>query len=57
VFAGGAELNEAMEEAGELETVLLNLRLWALHHLNNLGDSTARPAAVGEPTVEDCEGF
>ena len=40
---------------GELEPVLLRLRLWALYHLNELGDSAAQAIAVGEPLVEDAE--
>jgi hypothetical protein len=39
----------------QLEPVLLRLRLWALYHLNELGDSAARAIAVGEPLLEDAE--
>jgi hypothetical protein len=42
-------------EAGELEAAMLGLRLWALYHLNELGDSARRAIAVGKPLVEDSE--
>jgi len=35
--------------------MLLGLRLWALHHLNELGDSAAQAILVGEPLVADFE--
>jgi tetratricopeptide (TPR) repeat protein len=43
------------DEAGELEAALLPLRLWALYHLNELGDSAAQAIAVGESLVKDQE--
>jgi len=42
-------------EAGELESALLRLQLWALYHLHQLGDSAAQAIAVGKPLVEDSE--
>ena len=33
--------------------VLLRLRLWALYHLNELGDSAVQAVAVGEPLLDD----
>jgi hypothetical protein len=39
---------------GEMETALVRLRLLALYHLNELGDSAPQAIAVGEPLVEDC---
>ena len=41
--------------SGELEAVLLRLRLWALYYLNELGDSAAQAIAVGEPLLQDAE--
>ena len=42
--------------AGESWTrSLLGLRLWALYHLNELGDSAAQAIAVGEPLIADVE--
>ena len=41
--------------SGELETVLLRLRLWALYHLGKLGDSAAQAIAVGKPLTADFE--
>ena len=41
--------------SGELEAALLRLRLWALYHLNELGDSAPQAIAVGEPLLEDAE--
>ena len=41
--------------SGELEAALLRLRLWALHHLNELGDSMPQAIAVGEPLLKDAE--
>ncbi len=38
---------------GELEEVLLRLRLWAMYHLTCLGDSAAQAIAVGERAIED----
>jgi tetratricopeptide (TPR) repeat protein len=45
------------DEARALESALLRLRLrlWALYHLRQLGDSAAQAIAVGEPLVEDSE--
>ena len=43
------------DSAGDLETVLPELRRWALYHLNALGDSAAQAIAVGEPLLEDAE--
>jgi hypothetical protein len=42
-------------DLGELEATLLRLRLWALYHLNELGDSAAQAIAVGEPLLEDAK--
>jgi len=39
----------------ELARMLLGLRVWALHHLNALGDSAAQAIVAGEPLVADCE--
>jgi tetratricopeptide (TPR) repeat protein len=39
--------------SGELEAVLLRLRLWALYYLNELGDSAAQAIAVGAPLLQD----
>jgi hypothetical protein len=39
----------------ELARSLLGLRLWALYHLNELGDSAPQAVAVGEPLMEDLE--
>jgi hypothetical protein len=33
----------------------LRLRLWALYHLGELGDSAPQAIAVGEPLLEDAE--
>jgi hypothetical protein len=41
--------------SGELEAALLGLRLWALHLLNELGDSMPQAIAVGEPLLDDAE--
>ena len=42
--------------SGELDAaLLLRLRLWALHHLNELGDSMLQAIAVGEPLLDDAE--
>ena len=41
--------------SGLLEAALLRLRLWALHHLNELGDSMPQAIAVGEPLLDDAE--
>ncbi len=41
--------------SSELDAALLGLRLWALHHLNELGDSMPQAIAVGEPLLEDAE--
>jgi hypothetical protein len=41
--------------SGELEAVLLGLRLWALFYLNELGDSAAQAIAVGAPLLHDSE--
>jgi len=41
--------------SGELEAALLRLRLWALYHLNQLGDSAAQAIAVGAPLLRDAE--
>ncbi len=41
--------------SGELEAALLRLRLWALYHLGQLGDSMPQAIAVGEPLVRDAE--
>ena len=41
--------------SGELEAALLRLRLWALHHLGELGDSIPQAIAVGEPLLADAE--
>ena len=38
-----------------LEAALLRLRLWALYHLNELGDSMPQAIAVGEPLLDDAE--
>ena len=35
--------------------MLLGLRVWALHHLNALGDSAAQAILTGEPLAADCE--
>jgi len=43
------------DEAVGLEAALLKLRLWALYYLRQLGDSTVRAIAVGEPLVVDSE--
>jgi hypothetical protein len=40
---------------GELVAILLRLRLWALYHLGELGDSAAQAIEVGEPLLEDAE--
>jgi len=40
---------------GELEAVLLRLRLEALHLLNRLGDNSAQAIAVGGPLLQDAE--
>ena len=43
-------------DAGDnLARSLLGLRLWALYHLNELGDSAPQAVAVGEPLMEDLE--
>jgi len=47
--AGTAEADE------DLAGMLLQLRLRALRHLNELGDSTAQAIAVGEPLTADFE--
>ena len=39
----------------ELVGMLLGLRLWALYHLNALGDSAAQAILAGEPLVADFE--
>ena len=39
----------------ELTRMLLGLRLWALYHLNELGDSAAQAIVAGEPLVADFE--
>ncbi|MFI5067845.1 MAG: tetratricopeptide repeat protein, partial [Streptosporangiales bacterium] len=39
----------------ELARILLGLRLRALYHLLELGDSTAQAIMAGEPLVADCE--
>jgi tetratricopeptide (TPR) repeat protein len=39
----------------ELTRMLLGLRLWALYHLNALGDSAAQAILTGEPLVADYE--
>jgi tetratricopeptide (TPR) repeat protein len=41
--------------SGELEAVLLRLRLWALYYLNELGDSAAQAIAVGAPLLQDTD--
>jgi hypothetical protein len=43
----------AADTSGELEAVLLRLRLRALYYLNALGDSAAQAIAVGDPLLED----
>ena len=43
------------DASGELEAVLLRLRLWALYYLNVLGDSAAQAIAVGAPLLQDAE--
>jgi tetratricopeptide (TPR) repeat protein len=43
------------EADDELASVLLSLRFWNLHHLNQLGDSASQAIAVGEPLVADFE--
>ncbi len=43
------------DTSGELETVLLRLRLQALHLLNELGDSAAQAIEVGQPLLDDAE--
>jgi len=40
---------------GELEAVLLGLRLWSVYYLNELGDSAAQAIAVGAPLFQDAE--
>ena len=40
---------------GELEAVLLRLRLWVLYLLDELGDSAGQAIAVGEPLLKDAE--
>lgn len=42
-------------KAGELETSMLRLRLWAVCHLHGLGDSARQAIAVGGPLLEDSE--
>jgi tetratricopeptide (TPR) repeat protein len=39
----------------EVEAALLVLRMWALYHLNELGDSMTQAIAVGEPLLDDAE--
>ncbi len=39
----------------DLARVLLSPRFWALHYLNELGDSAAQAIAVGEPLTADFE--
>jgi RNA polymerase sigma factor (sigma-70 family) len=45
----------ATEINGELAWVLLRLRFVAFYHLLELGDSTPRAIAIGEPLAEDLE--
>ena len=44
-----------VDEAEELETALQRLRLWALYHLNELGDSAAQAITMGESLLKDRE--
>jgi len=39
----------------ELTRMLLGLRMWALYHLNELGDSPAQAILAGEPLTAECE--
>ena len=39
----------------ELTRMLLGLRVWALYHLNELGDSAAQAIVAGEALTADCE--
>jgi tetratricopeptide (TPR) repeat protein len=43
------------DEASELEAIMLGPRLWALHHLHELGDAAELAIAAGESLVEDSE--
>ena len=45
----------AAEADDELARAMLSLRLWALYHLDELGDSAPQAVAVGEPLAADFE--
>ena len=45
----------AAEADDELARVMLPLRLWAMYHLDELGDNAPRAVAVGEPLAADFE--
>ena len=47
--------SSASEANDELTTMLLELRRWALYHLNKLGDSASQAILVGEPLTADLE--